>query len=449
MDILPASEHVGLARRVQPATARDQPMSDAADHAAAPSPEGRSSEPGPEAPRAPRRVGRLVVAAAIVVAAGAGVAYWRHWWPFHPPAAVAGPPPPVPVTLAKVEAKPVPIWLTGLGSVQAFNTVTVRPRVDGQIVRIAYTEGQDVQQGDLLVEIDPHPFEAQLAQAQAKFAQDSATLRDAELNRTRYAQLATRGDASQQQLSTQEATVSSLTAQVQADQAAIAYAGVQLAYTRIVAPISGRTGVRLVDGGNVVHASDPGGLVVITQLQPISFVFTLPQDALAQVQAAMAASPQPLQVQAFGRDPGKPLATGKLDLVNNQVNTQTGTVDLKASFPNDDHALWPGQFVTARLQLSVRQDGLTAPASAVQRGQDGTFVFTVGPDGKAKMQPVDVALTRDGIALFDHGVQAGDTVIVSGQFKVKPGSAVKDSKTEDSKPGDAKPDGTKPEGAGK
>ncbi len=396
---------------------------------------GRSATVQPRRSRA----GMLAAAAAVLLAVGGGVAYWRHWWPFHAPAAAGGPPPPVPVTLAKVESKPVPIWLTGLGAVQAYNTVTVRPRVDGQIMRIAYTEGQDVKQGDLLVEIDPHPFEAQLAQAQAKFAQDTATLRDAELNRARYAQLAGRGDASQQQLSTQEATVASLTAQVQADQAAIAYAGVQLAYTRIAAPIGGRTGVRLVDQGNVIHASDPGGLVVITQLQPISLLFSLPQDFLGQVQAAMAASTEPLQVQAFGRDLSKPLATGKLDLVNNQVNAQTGTVDLKASFPNADHELWPGQFVTARLQLGVRQDGITAPASAVQRGQDGTFVFTVGPDGKAQMRKVDVALTRDGMALFDAGLKPGEAIITSGQFKVKPGAAVRDAKADEAKPGGAGP----------
>lgn len=379
-----------------------------------------------------------MLAVVVLAAAGAGVARWRHWWPFHAAPQAAGPPPPVPVTLAKVASQPVPIWLTGLGAVQAYNTVAIRARVDGQLVRVAYQEGRDVKQGDLLAEIDPHPFEAQLAQAQAKFAQDSATLRDAELNRGRYQQLAAKQDVSRSTLDTQEATVQAQTALVQADQAAIGYAGVQLSYTRITAPISGRTGVRLVDQGNIVHAADPGGLVVITQLQPISLLFTLPQDALAQVQAAMGASKEPLQVEAFGRDPARPLATGKLDLVNNQVNAQTGTVDLKASFPNDDHALWPGQFVTARLRLSVRQDGVTAPSAAVQRGQDGTFVFTVGPDGKAAVQKVDIALTRDGMALFDRGVKPGDTVVTAGQFKLKPGSTVKEATPEDVKAGAAK-----------
>ena len=346
----------------------------------------------------------------------------------------------MPVTTAKVETRPVPILLTGLGSVQAYNTVTIRARVDGQLLRVAYKEGQDVEQGELLAEIDPHPFEAQLAQAQAKFAQDSATLRDAQLNQARYAQLVAKQDVSRSQLDTQEATVQAQTALVQADQAAIGYAGVQLSYTRIVAPISGRTGTRLVDQGNIVHAADPGGLVVITQLQPISVLFTLPQDALAQVQAAMAQGgkgqdAEKLQVQAFGRDLTKPLATGKLELVNNQVNQQTGTVDLKATFANEDHALWPGQFVTAKLQVAVRQDGITAPASAVQRGQDGTFVFTVGADGKAAVQKVDVALTRDGFALFDNGLKPGDTVITSGQFKVKPGAVVKDAKPDEAKAG--------------
>jgi len=410
MDVTPAHERLALAP---------------APHSAA------------KAPRR-RRAGRIVLSVLLLGAAAGGVARWRHWWPFHAPVQAAGPPPPVPVTLAKVASQPVPIWLTGLGAVQAYNTVTIRARVDGQLVRVAYREGQDVQRGDLLAEIDPHPFEAQLAQAQAKFAQDSATLRDAQANQARYAQLAGKGDASRQQLETQEATVQGGAALVQADQAAIAYAGVQLNYTRITAPISGRTGIRLVDQGNIVHAADPGGLVVITQLQPISALFTLPQDALGKVQEAMAASGKPLQVQAFGRDPGKPLATGQLDLVNNQVNPQTGTVDLKASFPNADHALWPGQFITARLIVSVRQDGITAPAAAVQRGQDGTFVFTVGPDGKAAVQPVDVALTRDGMALFDRGVKPGDTVITAGQFKVKPGSAVKEAKADEIKSGQVK-----------
>ena len=372
------------------------------------------------------RLGRYALVFIAVLAAYAGLARWRHWWPFPAPQQVAGLPPPVPVTLAKVEAQPVPIWLTGLGAVQAYNTVTVRPRVDGELVRVAFVEGQDVKQGDLLAEIDPRPFEATLAQARAKFAQDTATLKDAQTNQARYADLAAKQDVSHATLDTQAATVASLTAQLQADQAAIAYAGVQLAYTKITAPISGRTGVRLIDQGNIVHAADTGGLVVITQLQPISLVFSLPQDALGKVQAAMGATTEPLQVQAFGRDLSKPLATGKLDLVNNQVNTQTGTVDLKASFPNEDHALWPGQFVTGRVQLSVRQDGVTAPASAVQRGPDGTFVFVVGADGKAAVRPVDVALTRDGMALFDRGVQPGDTVVAEGQLKVKAGVTVKD-----------------------
>ncbi len=386
------------------------------------------STPAPVPPPGSRHPGRFVLAVVLLLAGYAGAAYWRHWWPFPaPPPAAAGPPPPVPVTLARVETRAVPIWLTGLGTVQAYNTVAVRARVDGQLVRVAYTEGQDVGEGDLLAEIDPRPYEAQLAQAQAKLAQDMATLRDAQLNQARYAQLAARGDVARAQLDTQTATVEAQTALGQADRAAISYAQVQLAYTRITAPISGRTGVRLVDAGNIVQAGSTGPLVTITQLQPISLVFTLPQDDLARVGAAIRASAAPLEVQAFGRDAATPLATGRLDLVNNQVNGQTGTVDLKASFPNEDHALWPGQFVTARLVLSVRRDGVTAPASAVQRGQNGTFVLVVGPDNKAAVRPVDVALIRDGTALFDRGVQPGDTVITEGQFRVKPGAAVADA----------------------
>ena len=379
------------------------------------------------------RYGRLALAVVVLAGAGAGVAYWRHWWPFRPVQHAAGPPPPVPVTTAKVAQQAVPIWVTGLGGVQAYNTVTVRARVDGQLVRVAYKEGQDVQAGDLLAEIDPHPFEAQLAQARAKFAQDQAQLVNARLQQSRYADLVTKQDVAKSTLDAQVATADSAAAQVQADQAAIAYAAVQLGYTKITAPIGGRTGVRLVDQGNIVHAADTGGLVVITQLQPISVLFTLPQDSLARVQDAIKVSPTPLQVQAFGRDMSKPLATGTLELVNNQVNQATGTIDLKATFPNDDHALWPGQFVTARLILTTRQDGVTAPAAAVQRGPDGTYVYLVDADGKASMKPVDVALTRDEMALFDHGVSPGDRIVVEGQFKVKPGAKVAEAKPEDAK----------------
>ena len=419
MDITPGHERLELAPAQQSLAPEPQ-----VDRAAKPQ-------------RQSRHLGRYALVAVAVLAAGAGIARWKHVWPFKAPDQAAGPPPPVPVTLAKVQSQPVPIWLTGLGTVQAYNTVTLRARVDGQLVRVAYTEGQDVKQGDLLAEIDPHPYEAQLAQAQAKFAQDTATLKDAQLNQQRYLNLVTKQDVAKATLDTQEATVQGGQALVQADQAAIAYAGVQLNYTRITAPISGRTGVRLVDQGNIVHATDTGGLVVITQLQPISLIFSLPQDALGKVQAAMRASKEPLKVQAFGRDPSHPLATGKLDLINNQVNQQTGTVDLKASFPNEDNALWPGQFVTGQVQLMVRQDGITAPASAVQRGQDGTFVFTVGADNKAKLQPVDVALTRDGMVLFDKGVQPGDNVITEGQFKVKPGVTVRNASPEDAEKHDS------------
>ncbi len=389
----------------------------------------------PTSVRRPRRLGRVAMGVIVAAAAGTGVAYWRHWWPFTPAPHAAAAPPPVPVQTAKVVQQPVPIWVTGLGAVQAYNTVTIRARVDGQLVRVAYREGQDVKQGDLLAEIDPHPFEAQLAQARAKFAQDQAQLVNSRVQQGRYADLVGKQDVAKSTLDAQVATTDSAAALVQADQAAIAYASVQLAYTKITAPISGRTGIRLVDEGNIVHAADTGGLVVITQLQPISVLFSLPQDSLARVQAAIAASPTPLQVQAFGRDPSKPLAIGKLELVNNQVNQATGTVDVKATFPNDDHALWPGQFVTARLTLTTRQDGLTAPSAAVQRGPDGTYVYVVGADGTASMKPVDIALSRDGMALFDKGVAPGDTVITEGQFKVKPGAKVAEAKPQDAKAG--------------
>ena len=329
---------------------------------------------------------------------------------------------PVPVVADAVRSQDVPIYVTGIGTVQAFNTVTIRTRVDGQVDKVAFTEGQDVKVGDLLAQIDPRPFQAQLEQAQAQKASHEAQLADAQIDLKRFSNLAKSGAATGQSVDTQKALVAQLEANVQADQAAIDNATVQLGYTTITAPIAGRTGLRLVDQGNIVHATDQTGLVVLTQIEPISLIFTLPEDALPDVAHAMAQGP--LRVLAFSRDDKTELGDGTLALIDNQIDQTTGTIRLKATFANKDHALWPGQFVNARLFLAVRHDGVTVPAAVVQRGPQGTFAYVIKPDSTVEMRPISVAQLRDGVALIDTGLRAGEQVVVDGQYKLRPGARV-------------------------
>ena len=329
---------------------------------------------------------------------------------------------PVPVVADAVRSQDVPIYVTGIGTVQAFNTVTIRTRVDGQVDKVAFTEGQDVKVGDLLAQIDPRPFQAQLEQARAQKASHEAQLADAQIDLKRFSNLAKSGAATGQSVDTQKALVAQLEANVQADQAAIDNATVQLGYTTITAPIAGRTGLRLVDQGNIVHATDQTGLVVLTQIEPISLIFTLPEDALPDVAHAMAQSP--LRVLAVSRDDKTELGDGTLALIDNQIDQTTGTIRLKATFPNKDHALWPGQFVNARLFLAVRHDGVTVPAAVVQRGPQGTFAYVIKPDSTVEMRPISVAQLRDGVALIDTGLRAGEQVVVDGQYKLRPGARV-------------------------
>jgi membrane fusion protein, multidrug efflux system len=329
---------------------------------------------------------------------------------------------PVPVVADAVRSQDVPIYVTGIGTVQAFNTVTIRTRVDGQVDKVAFTEGQDVKVGDLLAQIDPRPFQAQLEQAQAQKASHEAQLADAQIDLKRFSNLAKSGAATGQSVDTQKALVAQLEANVQADQAAIDNATVQLGYTTITAPIAGRTGLRLVDQGNIVHATDQTGLVVLTQIEPISLIFTLPEDALPDVARAMARGP--LRVLAFSRDDKTELGDGTLALIDNQIDQTTGTIRLKATFPNKDHALWPGQFVNARLFLAVRHDGVTVPAAVVQRGPQGTFAYVIKPDSTVEMRPISVAQLRDGVALIDTGLRAGEQVVVDGQYKLRPGAHI-------------------------
>lgn len=330
---------------------------------------------------------------------------------------------PVPIIPGTVETKDVPIYLDGLGTVQAFNTVTIRSRVDGQVQKIAFTEGQDVHIGDMLAQIDPAPFQAMLDQDVAKKAQDAAQLAVAKLTLNRDAQLLESKILAQQDYDTQSALVDQLVATVNGDQAAIDNAKVQLDYTRITSPLDGRTGIRQVDQGNIVHATDSNGLVVITQLRPISVVFTLPEQYLSEIQEH-ALKGEGLQVLAMDRDNTNTLAQGTLAVIDNQIDTTTGTIRLKATFPNTGLSLWPGQFVNVRLLIEVRKGGLVVPASVVQRGPDGTFAFVIS-NGLAQVRPIKVGRIGQNMALIDEGLQAGEMVVVDGQYKLQPGSKVK------------------------
>ena len=331
--------------------------------------------------------------------------------------------PPVPVVTGHVAQKDVPIYLDGLGTVQAFNAVTVHVRVDGELKKVAFTEGQDVKAGDVLAQIDSDPFRAQLEQAEAKKAQDEAQLTNAKLDLQRDVEQIAAKIIAQQVYDTQKALVDQLAAQVKADQAAIDSAKVQLNYTTIVSPLDGRLGVRLVDQGNIVHATDANGLVVVTQLKPITVVFTLPEQTVPAIQKEHATGD--IVVLAVDRDNYTVLGTGQLAVIDNQIDITTGTIRLKATFPNEDLRLWPGQFVNARLLLTTRKGGLVVPASVVQRGPDGAYAFVVKDDQTVAIQPVKVAQIENGEALIDEGLQPGQEVVTDGQYRLQPGSKVK------------------------
>jgi membrane fusion protein, multidrug efflux system len=324
------------------------------------------------------------------------------------------------VNVATVEKTDFPVYLTSLGTVQAFNTVLVRPRVDGQIDKIAFKEGQLVKQGDLLTEIDPRPYQAVLDQAKAKKDQDEANLANTNLDLQRFIKL---GEfATRQQLDTQRSSVSQLTAQIAADVAAIFNAQTQLDYTAIKAPISGVVGLRQVDIGNIVNASAQTGIVTITQIEPITVIFTAPEEQLPDIKDAQGATP--LKTIAITTDGKRPLAQGTLSVVNNQVDSTSGTIRLKAVFDNKDHALWPGQSVSTRLLVSTMKDATVVPDDAVQHGTSGLYSYVVGQDNKAELRKVKVSQSIDGRSVIEQGLAPGEKVIVSGQFKVAPGTLV-------------------------
>ena len=326
----------------------------------------------------------------------------------------------VPVTIASVEKADFPVYLEGLGTVQGFNTVVVRTRVDGQIDNIAFKEGQLVNKGDLLAQIDPRPFQAALDQAKAKKDQDEANLANAKLDLQRYTKL---GEfATRQQTDTQRSTVQQVTAQIEADVAAIANAQTQLDYTTIRAPIAGVTGFRQVDQGNIVNAATQTGLVTIAQIEPIAVIFTAPEEKLPAIKDALAShSPQ---VIALSTDGKKVLSEGTLSLINNQVDTTSGTIRLKAVFNNSDHVLWPGQSVSTRLLVNTLKDAVVIPDDAVQHGINGLYVFAVDQNNKAELQQVSIGASTNGRTVIEKGLTPGQKVIVSGQYRIQPGSVV-------------------------
>lgn len=360
----------------------------------------------------------------IVVAAGIAVAVHSVG---RPPSATATPAP-VPVVTASVREGDVPIVLEGLGTVQALNTATIRSQVTGLLQSVDFVEGQQVRRGDTLAQVDPRPYQALLAQAQAQRSRDQAQLANSETNLNRNLPLLSRGFATDQQVTDQKSLVAQLQSAIKSDQATIDNAEVQLGYATLAAPFDGITGVRQIDVGNIIHTTDTQGLVTMTQVQPIAVLFTLPAADIAQVQDALAAGT--VKAVAYDQSGRRALDTGQLLLVNNQADPATGTIQLKALFPNPRRTLWPGTFVNVELTTSVARAALTVPAAAVQQGPRGTFVFTVD-GGKAQVRPVQTGQQQRDVAIVTTGLAAGDTVVVQGQYRLTPGAAVIQSKPAD------------------
>jgi multidrug efflux system membrane fusion protein len=328
----------------------------------------------------------------------------------------------VAVDIAEVKRADIPVYLEGLGTIQAFNTVTVTARVDGELQKIAFEEGRTVNKGDLLAQIDPRSFQAALGQALAAKAKDEAQLQSAKADLERYLTLAPENLASKQILDAQRATVAGLEAQIKGDQASIDNAHTQLQYTSITSPIQGRTGIRRVDVGNNVHASDTSGIVVVTQLQPISLIFTLPEDTIGVIGSALSAGP--VTVAAMSRDGSAELDRGTVTLVDNQIDQTTGTIRIKAVFPNTQNKLWPGQYVDARVLVRTDRSALTIPVAAVQRGPDGMFAYVVKPDATVEARPLKVGEESGSVYVVQEGISDGERVVTSNQYRLQPGAHV-------------------------
>jgi membrane fusion protein, multidrug efflux system len=372
--------------------------------------------------RAPLLVGLVLIAVGAV-----GYFGWRHFTPSE--SSAPEPPAPVPVIAAAVKEQNFPIVLTGVGNVAALNSATVRSMVTEQITSIDFKDGQVVKKGELLAQLDPSTYQAQLDQAEANLARDQAHLLNGRINLNRYIPLEKQGFAPQQQVATQQAKNAQIEATLNADQAAIEYAKTELSYTKLVAPFDGVAGIRLLDVGNIIHSSstrgsptEPNALVVINQVQPIVVMFTLGAADIPQVQEALAKGQ--VKVIALSADGKTELDTGTLAAIDNQANTTSGTITLKAIFPNPDRKLWPGMFVNVRVVTQLQDNGLTVPLDAIQQGPQGQFVFVVDADHKVAMQPVSVRETLNGEALIDKGLSAGETVVVRGQYRLTPGTVV-------------------------
>ncbi len=360
----------------------------------------------------------------LVVLAGGGAFAFTHGFGSKTSAPKPSAPTPVPIVAGTVEQHDVPIYLTGVGTVVAYNTDVVRSQIQGRIVSINFTEGQAVHAGDLLAQIDPRPYQAQVDQYTANRDRDQAQLTNAKANLNRYTPLAQKGWATPQLLDTQKAQVAQLEAAVKSDEALIESANVQLSYTRLTSPIDGVTGIRQIDVGNIISPANTNGVVIVTQLEPISLIFTLPETVLPLIQQQQQKTQEPLAVLAYSQDNTMRLAQGTLGLVNNEILQTTGSIQLKANFPNKAHKLWPGELINARLLLDTRHDGLTVPASVVQQGPKGAYAYVVNPDSSVAIRPIKVAQVSDGQALIASGLTANEQVVVDGQYKLQPGTHV-------------------------
>src|SRR5271169_1872937 len=363
----------------------------------------------------------IVAVLAVATAAAAALATKYHSGS-RVAAPAAAPPPPVSVVAASVQSHDVPIYLRGVGTVIAFNNVIVRSQITGQLVKIAFKQGQAVKKGDLLGEIDPSPYQAQLDQAIANRDRDQAHLENAKIDLDRYTKLAQQKSIATQTADSQKAIVDQLVAMIKSDEAIIESARVNLGYTNLTSPIDGVTGIRQIDIGNIIYPTDANGLVDVTQIEPISLIFTLPQADFVPIQERL--SQGPITIFVDSQD-GKQLDQGTLNLIDNQIIQTTGTIRLRAQFLNKKHLLWPGQLVNVRLLLDTRHDGLTVPASVVQQGPQGTYAYVINADSSVAIRPVKVAQVSDGQALIDSGLEANEQVDVDGQYKLQPGTHVR------------------------
>ncbi|HLH97055.1 MAG TPA: efflux RND transporter periplasmic adaptor subunit [Xanthobacteraceae bacterium] len=354
-----------------------------------------------------------------VLVAVAMTAFFRHE---RPPAKAPRPAAAVPVTVATAAQENVPIYLSALGTVQAWNTISVHTQVDGTLDAVNFTQGQEVHKGDVLARIDPRALQATLDQAIAKKGEDQAQLVDYQKDLARFKNLASKSFETQQNVDAQQAKVDAEQATIQADQAAIESAQTQLSYATITSPIDGVTGFRQVDAGNIVHTTDPNPLTVITQIKPVQVTFTLPQANLAEVREAMLRGK--VTVLAYDQDDKTELAQGQLMLINNQIDQTTSTISLKASFPNQDERLWPGEFLRVRVEVAVRNDAITIPSVAVQRGPEGPYTWVIKPDNTADQRSIETTPVNADTALVDKGVSAGEKVVVDGQYRLEAGAHV-------------------------